>query len=73
MKAYIAIFADSDEIEVRVRAEGPGGTIGDALRVVRPGESAFGKTYDELVKYGSGLHDLSAPPVEMRRVGPLRD
>ena len=70
MKAYIAIFADSDEIEVRGRAEGPGGTIGDALRVVRPGGSAFGKTYEELMKYGAGLHDLSAAPAETKRVWP---
>ena len=68
MKAFIAILTDSDEIEVRVRAEGPDGMIGDALRVVRPCESAFGKTYDELMKYGNGLHDLSAAPVETKRV-----
>ena len=58
MKGFISIFTNTDEIELRVRAEGPGGIVGDALRVLRPGDSAFGMRYEELLGHGSGEIDL---------------
>ncbi len=36
-----------DLIVLHARAEGPGGMVGDITRRVRPGESEFGKTYEE--------------------------
>ena len=58
LKAYISIFADPDEIELRLRVDGPSGTIGDALRVLKPGGSVFGLTYEQLLEHGNGVIDL---------------
>lgn len=64
MKAFVSIFKDPDEIEVRARAEGAGNAIGDMLRVVRPGGSCEGWTYDALLAHGDGEIDLTAAPVQ---------
>lgn len=34
-------------ITMRIRAEGPGGMLGDAIVEVRSGESAFGLTFEQ--------------------------
>ncbi len=36
-----------DLIILQVRAEGPGGMVGDIVREIGPGEKEFGKTYEE--------------------------
>jgi hypothetical protein len=54
MKAYIDILPEHKVVEVRMLAEGPDGTIGDAMRVVKPGEEYRGWTYAALVKHGPG-------------------
>jgi hypothetical protein len=57
MKVYVSVFSDPDEIEVRARAESPG-VIGDALEVIKPGESYRNLSYDELRAYGSGVLEI---------------
>jgi hypothetical protein len=57
MKGYVSIFKDPDEIELRVRAEGHG-VVGDALRVLKPGDTAFGWSYEALLMHGEGMVDL---------------
>jgi hypothetical protein len=47
MKVYIVIYPISGFIELCARAENADGTIGDLVETIRPGESAFGKTYEE--------------------------
>lgn len=45
-------------ISLRVRAEGEG-ALGDAQFDVRPGESMFGKSYDEWAALPDGPHEVS--------------
>jgi len=52
------ILADG-EVIVRARAEGPAGQLGDLIRIVRPGETVLGYSYEELRALGDGAHDLS--------------
>jgi hypothetical protein len=47
---------------VRVRAEGPGGVLGDLTEEVRPGGSFLGHAYDELAALTQGGHDLDPAP-----------
>ena len=43
-----------------MRAEGEHNLIGDALKVLRPGEkSRFGPSYEDLLKFGTGRHDIA--------------
>jgi hypothetical protein len=43
-------------ITLQARAEGQG-AIGDLARDLRPGESAFGKTYEQWAKLPEGAHE----------------
>jgi hypothetical protein len=56
MKAHLS-FAPDGEIVIMVRAEGPGGLIGDMVQSVRPGAGFGSKTYVELVALGPGVYD----------------
>jgi hypothetical protein len=58
MTVYVSIGAGV--ILLRVRAEAAG-TLGDLTFEVRPGESAFGKGYDEWIALGSGPHWIEKP------------
>ena len=68
MKAFISIFKNPDEIEVRVRAEGRGDwkAVGDMLRVVKPGGSYEGVSYDDLLKQGEGACDWPITPAPVQ-------
>ncbi len=44
----------------RARAEGPG-AVGDLVVEIKPGESAFGKAYEEWTALPSGRHDIGTP------------
>jgi len=69
---YINIFTDPDEIEIRFcfrEPAGGGGAIGDSMRVVLPGESLYGWSYDALKPHGEGTLDFEPPK---RRVLPPR-
>jgi hypothetical protein len=61
MKIYISVSKNSDEIEVRARAESPG-IIGDMIEVIKPGESFEELSYDELRAHGNGV--MEYPPKE---------
>lgn len=48
MKVYIAKYPIRGFIELSIRVERlVDGVIGDLKETIRPGESAFGKTYEE--------------------------
>jgi hypothetical protein len=63
MIGYIGIFKKPDEIQVHFcfREEAPGGAIGDSMRIVRPGESLYGISYDDLLKHGEGAMEFEPP------------
>ena len=44
-------------LELKARLEGPE-LLGDTARVLRPGDSLFGYTYDTLAAMGDGEHDV---------------
>ena len=58
MKVFLAVYPEEKVIEVRARAEGEGGMVGDLNEEVHPGESFLGWTYDELLRLGDGEHIL---------------
>lgn len=64
MLGYVSLFQDPDEVEVQFRAEGEGGTIGHSVKVVKPGGSLYGVSYEDLVKHGGGQMDFPAPGPE---------
>ena len=57
MKVYIEPHHD-DRYIVKVRAEGPGGIIGDAEIIVGPGESIFGVPYSTIKRHGPGSMEI---------------
>lgn len=52
-----------DAVTFRGRMEGPGGLVGDFRRVLRPGESLAGRTFEEWVR----LHPTSIDAQELSR------
>jgi hypothetical protein len=58
VKAYIVILENPDEIELHVRVEGEDGLVGDHLRVLHPGDHAFGWTYEALRRHGEGMVEV---------------
>jgi hypothetical protein len=59
MKVYISIL--DDEIAMQMRAESEGedaGTIGDWIRILRPGGSFAGRPYEYWRQLGSGAHEV---------------
>jgi hypothetical protein len=46
-------------VHVQARLQGEGGTIGDMSHEVRPGESFFGWSAEELKALGQGRQELS--------------
>jgi hypothetical protein len=46
---------DGETVVLRSRVEGDDGTIGDAFAEVRPGETAFSLTYQELFDAEAGV------------------
>ena len=49
MTIYVSVDKENSVVQLMARAEGDG-IIGDFVDEVRPGESAFGRTYDEWFK-----------------------
>ena len=45
-------------IRVAIRAEGPGGLVGDSFQTVRQGEGIAGLRFDELKALGVGEHEI---------------
>ena len=51
---------DKNVVQMRARAEGPGGMIGDAFHEVAEGdEDFFGVSYDEMMAQGGGVVEVS--------------
>ena len=48
-------YRDGDTVGMRARFEGDGGLIGDAFDQVRPGEEAFGLSYQTLFDARAGV------------------
>lgn len=55
MTFYLTLTPDG--VFVQVRAEGDG-IVGDATRLVRPGETFFDLSYEQLFALGDGEHSL---------------
>ena len=55
------VVLNANAIEVFVRAEGPGGLLGDTIEEVRRGTNGFGYTYDELRAAAEGGPELFWP------------
>jgi hypothetical protein len=62
--ALLSLFVPpgSDVLRVRGRMEGPGDRHGMFMQDVRPGQSLWGWTYDELRALGNGMYELNASP-----------
>ena len=55
-------------VMVQARLEGKN-TVGDAARLVAPGEDFFGYSFDELVAMGNGERDFEPTPDGFRHSG----
>ena len=53
------IFSDDEQVVIMALAEGDG-VIGDLKKTVKPGESAFGLSFDQL--HENGLGPMKVPP-----------
>jgi hypothetical protein len=72
MIGHVGIFKDPDEIRVKFcfrEQAGGGGAMGDSTRVVVPGGSLYGWSYEALKAHGEGTLDFELPK---RRVLPAR-
>lgn len=54
----VFLAKDGGRIALFVRAEGAGGTVGDAVLEVPPGGSAFGRTRDEWAALDPGPYEV---------------
>jgi hypothetical protein len=63
MTGYVSIFRDPDEIEIRFRVEiGKRDVIGDARKILRPGERFCEWTFEDLLARVPGEVEFGAPP-----------
>ncbi len=53
------IFSDDEQVVLTARAEGDG-LVGDLQKIVHPGESAFGLSFDQLHEHGVGAMTVPA-------------
>jgi hypothetical protein len=59
MTIYINVYADEIEIRQRFETEArSGGQIGDCVKVLRPGQKAFGRSYRYWRGLGNGRHEV---------------
>lgn len=54
----VFLYVDKDEVEVMARMVSDDGLVGDLREVVKPGETFWGWTYQELRDLGTGEHDI---------------
>jgi hypothetical protein len=55
----VSLVVSDHEVEIRGRIEHEG-SIGDIFRVIYPGQSFNGISYETLRSLGTGYHDLSS-------------
>jgi hypothetical protein len=63
MKVKITIIASNTLLQIEV-PEGFGGTGDGPFRILHPGQSLFGKSYDEYATMGEGEHEWDDTPPE---------
>jgi hypothetical protein len=68
MIGHIGIFKDPEEVQVHFCFRSSDGTLGDSMRIVRPGEFLYGWSYDAIRAHGEGAMEFSLPP-RFREVG----
>jgi hypothetical protein len=57
MTVYVTPEEDA-AILIRMRAEGPGGMVGDLVRTARPGKTTMGRPYEFWQALGPGRHEV---------------
>ena len=68
---YLGCDAKKRSVLVLARLNGPGQARGHVRLSVKPGQTFWGYTYDELMKLGNGSHDLK-PKEEPEAAGEKR-